>query len=233
MSEENTPAVPPNEANPDNKNTPPGNPNGQNNGGDGAAEDPKVEISKKELDALRSNAGRWESHRAANPDAGKSTRRRSWEKPVDEGGDGESSELRKSRAETRAAKIDVFKRDLKDTVAGVLDSEAYKNISPEAKILLNKNPAAYIDPRSLDGLSLEDAKQDIEDFLDKTLVELTSASANQEDKLDPKNGTETPPAGGSPPTLNKTGEESIEGKTGTDRSKTVLRNLMKRQGIKH
>ena len=232
MLENNTPANPPNGADPDNKppqgETPPDN----NDGGDGNPPEGMVQVSAKELEGLKTDAGR---HRARKDRDKNSRRDRRRDRSRDNGGgtdDLDDKSLEKVRAaeeEALSAKKESFDLKLEKQVDKLLESDDYKNLSPSAKRLLKRNPSAYIDSRSE---TVEDAIEDIQDFLDDELDNLVDSKI--ETKVDTPADTTppAPPVNGSAPSNTKAGDEvSTEGMKGPKRSTTVLKNLFKRQGI--
>ena len=195
MPEETPQATPqpPAAADPEHKKILPGTPDDGINGSQGnpPPEEPMAQISQKELDELRTNAGRWQKHRKGNRGGG-SKRKRSWEKEGDGDGDGsgESLELREARKEAEAARKESFSLKLERKVDQILQSDEYKDLSPAVKRIIQKNPAAYIDPRSQ---TMDDAVADIQDFLDEELDNLV------EKKVDPAPGVSTEPTPPTPP----------------------------------
>jgi len=215
-------------ATPGENTTPPGTPPEGNNGGaqNPPPDETKVEISEKELADLKTKAGRWDKRHESGK--GKPKQKRSWEKSGDGDGDGsgEPLEVREAREEAQAAKREAFGLKLEKQVGKVLESDEYKNLSPQVKRLIARNPAAYIDPRSE---TVEDAILDIQDFLDEELDNLTDQSGGTTPA--PKTETPvTPPASSSRSTNTSSSaeEESVEGKTGAARSTAILRNLARR-----
>lgn len=232
--------IEPTEANPDNgspsnQNPQGGNPPG-NNGNDGGQNpsEPVVQISQKELEALKTNAGRWDKHQQQRREQRRSSRgNRTQDEGKDEldGLDDDALDIvKRSQLQAQSAQQEVFNYKLKDQVKNILNSDDYKDLSPAAKRLIEKNPMAYVNPKSK---TVDDAVADIQDFLDDEMDSLRDQGAgNRQDpeKKPPENPT--PPANGSKPTVTKVAdEESVEGKTGSARSTTVLKNLFKRNGI--
>lgn len=221
-------------ANPGENTGQPGTPPEGNNGGqeeNPTPEDLKVEISEKELNDLKTKAGRWDKRHERK---GSSQRKRSWEKDGEGDGDGsgESSEVRKAREEAEAAKNEAFGLRLKGKVDEVLSSDDYKDLSDGVKRLIKRNPSAYIDARSLESRDVEDAIMDIQDFLDGEMEHLVDRKVTGTQTPATPETPPTPPASGSRPTNTPSGdEESLDGKTGQARSTTALKNLLKRSGI--
>ena len=205
----------------------------------------KVEVDEEELQALRRDAGRW--RKKDDPKGGRENRRD--RAPRDRGGDHKPNaddadpELL-DQLRVRDEKISELtsasnKLIVKDKVRDLLDSEDYKKLPDAIKRAVVRNPLGFARD---DSRTVEHFIEDIQDYLDDEIDALgdqTNAPANAGGNNTTTNNAnnqpprQTPPASGSGPAVpGSQQKEDVEGKTGQQRSRGVLRNLLRDRGLR-
>ena len=202
----------------------------------------KTEITLKELNELKRNAGRWDAHQKKDRDTRRASRRQPTNpNPDDSNLDQETlSALRDRDEKIQEMSSENFRLKTESGVRRALENEEYKDISSALKSAIIRNPLGFTNPESK---TVEDAIADIEDYLDDELDAMSKTEKNQQ--LNPANQVgehignarqgvnvnlkdNTPPATGSGPSSPQVNvNEGIEGKVGPDRSATILTNLLK------
>jgi hypothetical protein len=125
--------------------------------------------------------------------------------------------------------------EVKDKVRDLLDGDEYKDLPPAIKRAVIRNPLGFA---KAGAQTVVDAVADIQDYLDDELDSAASTPAHgggQAPTGTPPAGTpptsgrdQTPPAGGSGPNNPKISPtDGIDGKVGSQRSTTVLQNILK------
>lgn len=139
-------------------------------------------------------------------------------------GDDDDPQLAEMRTKVSQTERENMQLKLNNKVRDLLESDEYKALPDTAKRILRKNPMAVVDNRAK---SFDDAVADIQDWLDEEISLAKPATP-------PVTPTpETPPVPGAGPTPPRSDPaESTEGKTGPERSMTILKNLMKQKGAK-
>lgn len=137
-----------------------------------------------------------------------------------------SANARAEAAERRSMQLEVTNR-----VKDLVNSARFKDVPESTKRLILKNPSALSDAQTLD-----EAILDIEDFLENEILSIGQSHpvTPQGQGGDPA-GHETPPRPGSgaPSTIEADGDlVETEGLTGPERSRAVLRNIIKKAGRK-
>lgn len=214
--------------------TPPAAGNQPSGGDKGGAQ--TVTIPLEELNTYKRKAGRWD----ATIDRNRKDRRENRGSKSNYDADNAPPELLDALrdrdekiTELSSARI---KLEVKDKVRDMLDGDEYKDLPPAIKRAVVRNPLGFA---SAGAQTVEDAVADIQDYLDDELDAAASGPAHGGGT--PPAGTppagsppapagrdQTPPAGGSgpgSPAVSPT--DGIDGKTGPNRSTTVLQNILK------
>lgn len=189
-----------------------------------------VTISTKEYRDLQRDKARYESFKKRlefkNPDQNK---------PNDfSGEDPELVDLyRKEQEKSAKLERDYHKERVINRVRDILAKEEYKSLPKSTKDLILKNPAALSNADNFDESIL-----DIEDFIREQVAELENLQTGQKGGLSQTkepSGHEAPPviSTGTPAPANAEGLEDVSILTGNNRSRGILRNLIKqKQGVK-
>lgn len=185
--------------------------------------DGKVTLSTDEYKNLQRDAARYRSRKTPSPEDKRNQR---YNQPPPAGGESADEEVNKLHSTIKTYEQENLQLKLNNKVRDLLEADEYKALPETAKRILKKNPMSIVDPRAK---TLDDALADIQDFMDDELSFIQPQKPGEKDQP-PVN--ETPPVPGSVPTPPKTTpEESTEGKTGSARSTTILKNIFK-QGPK-
>jgi hypothetical protein len=202
--------------------------NGQSSGGAHNSEQ-KVEIDAKELDVLRTKAGRYDARNKPNRED-RHERRQRRDIKSDEIDDPEVLDsLRQRDEQISQLSSENFTLKTKDQVRDILERDEYKDLPLALKKAVRNNPLGFINPGTK---TVEDALFDIQDYLDDQLdadVSRGGSGAPAEIKNGEKpDGGQIPPAGGSgPKSPNPAGEVDVTGKSGSQRSVPILQGLLK------
>lgn len=188
----------------------------------------KIEISTEELNALKRDAGRWR----AGKDSKSRSRDRSRDRNNDESGSNgddnpldEQIKLRDQQIEELRVTNNVLL--VKENVRDILSSDEYSDIPNAIKQAVLKNPRGFFRE---DSKTVEHYIEDIRDYLDDVIDNIGDykpASATPAPAKEPERPT--PPASASGPSSpGANGKEDLTGKHGSERSRAVLRNILKR-----
>lgn len=210
-------------------NTPAAGSNGQSSGG-APNNGQKVEIDAKELDVLRTKAGRYDARNKPNREDRHDNRRQKREIKADDVDDPEVLEsLRQRDEQIGQLSSENFTLKTKDQVRDLLEKDEYKDLPLALKKAIRNNPLGFV---NADSKTVEDALFDIQDYLDDQLDADASRGnagkpAEVKEPVKPDGG-QIPPAGGSGPgSPNPASEVDVTGKSGTQRSVPILQNLLK------
>jgi len=208
----------------------------QPSGGDNSGVQTVV-ISLDEANALKRKAGRWDAYQKNS----REDRRNNHRSTSDYDADNAPPALLDALKD-RDIKIDELssaktKLEVKDKVRDLLDGDEYKDLTPAVKRAVVRNPLGFA---KAGAQSVEEAIADIQDYLDDELDSLASGipaivggqpGGNQNptgNQPAPAGGVQTPPASGSGPSNPSVSPtDGTEGKTGKDRSVSVLQNILK------
>lgn len=221
-----TPGTPGQVTPPSGETTPPAT----DKGAEGQNQEGTVTISTKEFGELQRNKARLSSIQKRNALKSKSGK----EFVAGEDDDPEIvGELNREKEDHSNTKKDLLKAQVSTRVSVLLNKEEFARIPDSTKALILKNPASLSKADNL-----EEAMLDIEEFLTEQVAVLPPAVTPPSDQSAPGSsqtpdpaGHETPPnvaSGGAAP-ADAAGMESVEGKTGSSRSKALIRNAIKTQ----
>lgn len=202
----------------------------------------KVEIDGEELQALRRDAGRW---RKTDDKGGKGNRRE--RAPRERAGDSKPNaddadpelldQLRARDQKISELTSATTKLAVKDKVRDLLESEDYKALPDAIKRAVVRNPLGFARE---DSQTMDHFIEDIQDYLDDEIDAMGGQSnpapnqaGNTASNANNQPPRQTPPASGSGPAAPGSGvKEDIEGKVGQQRSRGVLRNLLRDRGLR-
>lgn len=205
-------------------------PQGANNdspaGSQPTGEDKKlVQIDEKELQQLRTKAGRFDKI-----DSKAARRANRTVNPPDVDPDNADPGLAARDEQIRKLTSENEQIRLQNSVRDVLAKDEYKDIPKMIKDNIARRPYGFVNETSR---TLEDKVMDIEDALDDYLDEMAkngsaAAKPNQNSQPKPDESKNIPPANGSGPSSpNSQPDADVKGKTGPARSMAILSNLFK------
>lgn len=199
-------------------------------GNQGNQQEGQVTISAKEYAELNRNKARLQAFQKR---AQFTPKKSASDTSSEEGTDPELvEELRKAREENQKIAADLRIRDIKDKTKELLDNPKFQNIPKIAKDLILKNPVSLSVAESVDEVMI-----DVEEFIETQMADLKTQPAqqsqNQADRSSQPNptGHETPLIinAANPAPVNVAAEEDVTNLTGSNKSRAILRNLLKRE----
>jgi len=213
---------------PQNPPTPPAAGNQPPGGDKGSAQ--TATVSLEELNDLKRKAGRWDATTRRNREDRRSNRQSTSNYDADDAPPALLEALKDRDNKIEELSSATIKLEVKDKVRDLLDGDEYKDLPPAIKRAVIRNPLGFANAGTQ---TVADAVADIQDYLDDELDSAASRPANGGGQP-PAGGPpapgrdQTPPAGGSGPnnpTVSPT--DGTDGKTGPNRSTTVLQNILK------
>jgi hypothetical protein len=203
-------------------------------GGDKGAQ--TVSIPVEELNGYKMKAGRWDAHTKRSREDRRSNRRSTPDYNADEVPPALLDTLKEKDEKIEELSSTRIKLEVKDRVRDMLDGDEYKDLPPAIKRAVVRNPLGFAQAGAQ---TVEEAVGDIQDYLDDELDSAASRPASGGGQQPagaqpaggapaPAGGGQTPPASGSGPSNPQfSPTEGIDGKIGTQRSTTVLQNILK------
>ena len=195
-----------------------------------------VTIPVEELNAFKMKAGRWDAHTKRSREDRRTTRRSTPDYDADDAPPRLLDALKERDDKIEELSSTKIQLEVKDKVRDMLDGDEYKDLPSAIKRAVVRNPLGFAKSGAQ---SVEDAVADIQDYLDDELDSAASRPASGGGQQPagaqpaggapaPAGGGQTPPASGSGPSNPSTSPtDGIDGKVGTQRSTTVLQNILK------